>query len=145
MPGAREALEALASQQDIIQSVLTGNIAPNAFTKVAAFGPEERLDFEIGGYGPDDEVQAKLVDVARGKAAAKYEQVFGPENTVLIGDTLRDVEAGRDGGAKAIAVASGAFSVEELSAAGADVVLPDLRDVDRVVKAVLSFGGRAAG
>jgi phosphoglycolate phosphatase len=137
MPGAREVIEALA-KRGIVQSVLSGNVAPNAFAKVAAFDLHFGLDFEVGGFGSDHEVRAMLVDVPRARAAAKYDRVFSRESTVLIGDTPRDVEAGRDGGARVIAVASGAFSVEELSAAGADVVLADLRDVDRVVEAVIS-------
>jgi phosphoglycolate phosphatase len=38
MPGAREAISALAQRPGLIQSVLTGNIAPNAYTKLATFG-----------------------------------------------------------------------------------------------------------
>ncbi len=139
MPGASEVIEALAKDAGIVQSVLSGNIASNAFTKVAAFGLHPHLDFEVGGYGSDNEVRAKLVGVARSRAIAKYNKIFDHESTALVGDTPRDVEAGRDGGARVIAVASGAFSADELSAAGAEVVLPDLRDVDRVVEAVLSF------
>lgn len=46
--------------------------------------------------------------------------------TVLIGDTPRDVQAAHDAEARCIAVASGIHSVEELRAAGADFVVPDL-------------------
>ncbi len=142
MPGAAEALEALAIQPGVVQSVLTGNVAPNARAKVAAFGLDARLDFEVGGYGSDDEIRANLVGVAQAKASASYGAVFDSSNTVLIGDTLRDVEPGRVGGAHVVAVASGAFTVDQLSAAGADVVLPDLRDTDAVVKSVLGSGPR---
>jgi phosphoglycolate phosphatase len=60
-----------------------------------------------------------------------------------MGDTLRDVEAGRVGGAHVVAVASGAFTAEQLAQAGADIVLPDLRDTDAMVKSILGF--RAGG
>jgi hypothetical protein len=36
-----------------------------------------------------------------------------------------------------VAVATGPFGVDELAAAGADAVLPDLRDTGRVLDAVL--------
>ena len=53
----------------------------------------------------------------------------------------RDVRAGRDGGARVVAVATGADSVESLRAAGADFVLPDLRDTGAVAEAVTSLAG----
>jgi phosphoglycolate phosphatase len=51
---------------------------------------------------------------------------------VLIGDTPRDVAAGRAAGVQVIAVASGRSSVEELQAAGADEVLADLTDTAKL-------------
>ena len=141
LPGARAALAAFQSSPQIVQSVLTGNIRPNAVTKLAAFGLDGYLDFDAGGYGSDDEVRANLVCFAQDRAAAKYGQPFSKGNTVLIGDTLRDVQAGRDGGARVIAVATGADSVEALRQEGADIVLPDLRDTRAVTEAVAAFSG----
>ncbi|MFD0595014.1 HAD family hydrolase [Catellatospora coxensis] len=141
MPGARAAIDALGEEAGITQSVLTGNIAPNAYTKVATFGLHSGLDFEVGGYGSDHEVRAELVPAARAKAARKYGIEFTPATTVLIGDTPRDVEAGRVGGAYVVAVATGKFDAETLAGLGADVVLPDLRDTARLVEAVLSVRG----
>jgi phosphoglycolate phosphatase len=143
MPGAHEAIDALSMLPAVVQSVLTGNIAPNAYVKVSAFGLHSKLDFEVGGYGSDDEVRSRLVAAAQAKASAKYGVSFTASNTVIIGDTQRDVEAGRIGGAGVIAVASGAFDEEQLSGAGADFVLPDLRDTDRFVKCVLAARGGA--
>jgi phosphoglycolate phosphatase-like HAD superfamily hydrolase len=65
--------------------------------------------------------------------------MFDKSTTVLIGDTPRDVRAGRNGGAHVVAVASGSDSVEVLRSEGADVVLPDLRDTRAVVAAVTGF------
>lgn len=141
MPGAREAIAALGQEEGVTQSVLTGNIAPNAFTKVATFGLHRGLDFEVGGYGSDHEVRAELVHAARTKATRKYGIEFTPATTVLIGDTPRDVEAGRVGGAYVVAVATGKFDGETLAGLGANVVLPDLRETTRVVEAVLSARG----
>jgi phosphoglycolate phosphatase-like HAD superfamily hydrolase len=141
LPGARDALASLQSRPEIVQSVLTGNIKPNAVTKLSAFGLDGYIDFEVGGYGSDDEARDKLVGIAQERAVSKYDIKFGMENTVIIGDTPRDVQAGRDGGARVVAVASGSDSAEALLAAGADIVLPDLRDTSAVVAAVTSFSG----
>jgi phosphoglycolate phosphatase-like HAD superfamily hydrolase len=81
-------------------------------------------------------VRANLVGIARDRASAKYGVRFDKDTTVLIGDTPRDVQAGRNGGARVVAVASGSDSMEVLHCEGADTVLPDLRDTQAVVSAV---------
>ncbi|WP_084478677.1 HAD family hydrolase [Nocardia jejuensis] len=139
LPGARDALVALRSTPGVVQSVLSGNIRPNAITKLSAFSLEGFLDFEIGGYGSDDSARDNLVAFAQRRASEKFGVLFDKSNTVLIGDTARDVQAGRNGGAHVVAVASGSASMEELQAAGADLVLADLRDTDAVLAAVTSF------
>jgi phosphoglycolate phosphatase-like HAD superfamily hydrolase len=139
LPGARDVLTALQTAPGIVQSVLSGNIKPNAITKLSAFQLDGFIDFEVGGYGSDDEVRANLVGVAQERASSKYGIKFDKTNTVLIGDTPRDVQAGRNGGAHVVAVASGSDSMEALRAEGADIVLSDLRDAKAVAKAVNSF------
>jgi phosphoglycolate phosphatase-like HAD superfamily hydrolase len=79
------------------------------------------------------------VGIAQERASAKYGQGFDKGNTVLIGDTLRDVRAALKGGARVIAVATGTDSAEALLAEGADAVLPDLRDTRAVREAVAGF------
>ncbi|TMR94457.1 HAD family hydrolase [Nonomuraea basaltis] len=141
LPGALDAIVALAEVPGIVQSVLTGNIQPNAVVKVSVFGLHERLDFELGGYGSDGAVRAGLVAVAQQRASRKYGQSFGRSSTVLIGDTPRDVQAGVDGGAAVIGVATGSDSMAELSEAGADVVFSDLTDTPALVAAVMKLTG----
>lgn len=133
LPGAQSALRALQQTQGVVQSVLTGNIRPNAFTKLSVFGLDSFIDFDIGGYGSDDNVRSHLVWVARERARIKYGLEFDHTTTILIGDTTRDVRAGRDGGAYVLAVASGVDSMDKLRAEGADLVLPDLSDTEAVV------------
>lgn len=73
--------------------------------------------------------RVRLVVIAQERAGQALGQTFDRASTVLIGDTPQDVEAGREGGAHVIAVASGKSSMVDLKAAGADVVLPDLMDM----------------
>jgi phosphoglycolate phosphatase-like HAD superfamily hydrolase len=47
---------------------------------------------------------------------------------LVIGDTPYDIKAARGVGVHSIGVASGGSTIEALKEAGADVVLPDLRD-----------------
>jgi phosphoglycolate phosphatase len=57
---------------------------------------------------------------------------------VIVGDSLRDVEAGRVGGARVVAVATGRTDADALQEAGADTVLADLSDTEAVLAAVLA-------
>jgi phosphoglycolate phosphatase len=143
LPGAAEALRRLSGAPGIYQSVLTGNIRPNAVVKLRAFGLDRWIDWEIGGYGWDSPDRARLVAAAQGRAAGCLGFSVGRDVTVLVGDTTLDVRAGTDGGARVIGVATGTFSRGELAAAGADVVLDDLADTDAFVAALST--ARAAG
>ncbi|MFF8772969.1 HAD family hydrolase [Kitasatospora sp. NPDC015120] len=143
LPGAVEALRALAARADVTQSVLTGNLRANAALKLGLFGLAEFLDLSVGAYGDDARERAALVPVARRRAAAAHGHPFDADSTVLIGDTPRDVAAGRAGGARVVAVASGASSAHALRAAGADTVLADLRDTAAVLRAVRAPGPAA--
>lgn len=143
LPGAREAIAALAELDDVVQSLLTGNLKPNAAVKLGAFGllPAE-LDLEIGAYGSDDRHRPALVSIARERAAGRHGKA--PAQTVLIGDTPLDVAAGRAGGARVVGVATGLYGAEALAEAGADAVLDDLLDTEAAVAAVLAPAEKAA-
>jgi phosphoglycolate phosphatase len=136
LPGAEAALAALAGLAGTFQTVVTGNVRTVAIIKLATFGLDRYLDFEIGAYGADDNERANLVRVARERAAAKHGVTFDAGSTVVVGDTPNDVAAGREGGAVVVAVASGRTSEAELVKSGADVVLPDLTDTAALLEAV---------
>jgi phosphoglycolate phosphatase len=150
LPGAAECLRRLAADPCVIQSTLTGNIEANAHVKLRAFGLDPWIDFSVGGYGVLHE-RPLLVPVAQQRAAARFG--FDPlaEVTVLIGDTPADVEAALAGGARVLAVATGAYGAAQLWAAGADTVITDLADPDgfeRHLRKVIEagpIGVRSAG
>jgi phosphoglycolate phosphatase-like HAD superfamily hydrolase len=157
LPGAFDAIAALAassreaassgdtgSSGDVVagagsgirQSVLTGNIRPLAALKLRQAGLNDHLDLDVGAYGDVHEVRAELVPVARLAASQAYGADFGGWSTVLVGDTPLDVEAALATGARAVGVATGSYSQEELTAAGAHAVLPDLTNAARVRAAI---------
>lgn len=120
----------------VIQSVLTGNIMPNALVKLSTFGLDRWLDLNVGAFGEDRRVRADLVPVAQSRAAERYGFDAGRSVTVLIGDTRLDVRAGLDGGARVVGVATGVATTDELKDAGADAVLADLSDVAGLLAAL---------
>lgn len=133
-PGVPEVLEALHRRDDVIQSLLTGNIQANAVIKVSAFELERWLDFEVGAYGSDPHNRrSDLVAVARERAAAKYGE---PTGAVLVGDTPLDVRAAQHAGARAVAVATGFADPETLRASRPDAFLDDLSDTAAALAAI---------
>lgn len=133
MPGVREVLSHFQGRDDLVQTLVTGNVPEVAAAKVAAFGLTGAFDAEVGGYGSDDSVRAGLVRRSLERAEAKYGERFRP---VVIGDTAHDVSAGLANGALVIGVATGRTTMAELVLAGAHAVLPDLSDVDAVSRIV---------
>jgi phosphoglycolate phosphatase-like HAD superfamily hydrolase len=136
LPGAREALASLAARDDVVTSVLTGNLRRVAVTKLAAFELDQLVDFDAGAYGSDDADRANLVRVARERVSAKYGVEVAAHATTVVGDTPNDIVAGLRAGAHVVGVASGKNSADELADAGAEVVLPDLGDLDEVLRSL---------
>ena len=133
MPGAAEALAAVAKLDGVVQSVLTGNSKPNAMLKLRAFGLDGYLDCDIGGYCSEAYPKGTLLRVDRQRAADKHGVTFAEHATVYVADSPRDVDAARVGGARSLAVAGGRASAAELREAGPDAVLPDLTDTAGLV------------
>jgi phosphoglycolate phosphatase-like HAD superfamily hydrolase len=136
LPGAAEAVAEVAARRDMVQTVLTGTIKPNAIEKLRAFGLEEFFDMEIGGYGSQVYPKGAQLMMTRSRAADKYAVRFGEDSTVYIADSTRDVTAARTGGARCLGVATGRSTMSELRKAGADVVFDDLSDTPAVLRAV---------
>ncbi len=127
LPGAAEALEAVAGLHGVVQSVLTGSSRPNAALKLRAFGLDRYLDLAIAGFaGSEPYPKGALLRATRLRAEEKYKVTFAEKATVYVADSPRDVEAAKIGGATSVAVASGRASSDELRDSGADLVLPDL-------------------
>jgi phosphoglycolate phosphatase len=132
LPGVPAVLAGLAARPHIAQTVVTGNIPAVARAKVAAFDLARYLDFEVGGYGCDDQVRAGLVRLCRHRAETKYGRPFA--EILVIGDTPHDIEAALTNGVTAVGVATGGTAAADLRAAGAHVVLDSLADVPAVVE-----------
>ena len=136
LPGAMQALKAVAAEPDLVSTVLTGNLEANALIKLQVFGMDRYVDATVGGFSSDDAHRPALVAVAQRRAGSRHGTTFDETNTVIVGDSLEDVRTGREGGAHVIAVASGTTSAERLVEAGADVVLHDLTDAVRLLQAI---------
>ncbi|ANZ42278.1 hypothetical protein BBK82_46505 [Lentzea guizhouensis] len=140
LPGAREGLEAFAADPRVHQGVLTANLGSVARVKLEEFGLAHLVDWDVSAYGDDHADRAELVAVARERA--RHVRRFADDEVVLIGDTPHDVRAALVAGVRLVAVATGRSTAQQLSDAGATVVLDDLRDLAAVREHVWSGGRR---
>jgi phosphoglycolate phosphatase-like HAD superfamily hydrolase len=136
-PGVRELLDALEAREDVVLGLLTGNIHHGARAKLAAVGIDPER-FVVGAFGSDHHDRPELPEIARRRAERALGHPVAGHELVVIGDTPADVACGRSIGARAIGVATGHYSVDELRACGAAAVFPDLSDTAAVVRAVLA-------
>ncbi len=130
-PGIPDVLVGLAAR-GVHQSVLTGNISPNAVVKLAAFGLERHVDLEIGAFGSDHADRRELVPVALRRAAALRGLDVDRARVWVVGDAPNDLACARAGGVRCLLVATGRSTYDELAALGPDAVRHDLGDVSAV-------------
>jgi phosphoglycolate phosphatase len=133
-PGVSELLAVLADDPRVISTLVTGNIAPNALLKVAAFGLDRWLDLSVGAYGSDESDRNLLVALAMRRLRSERGVRLDPADAWVIGDTPRDLECARAAGVRCLLVGTGRYGAAELAALGPDAVLDDLVDTDAVVK-----------
>jgi phosphoglycolate phosphatase-like HAD superfamily hydrolase len=137
MPGVPRLLDRLEVEPGVVLGLLTGNIAEGAALKLRSGGLDPDR-FRVGAYGSDAAHRPELPAIAARRAAAHFGRVpTGPE-VVIIGDTPADIHCGLGISARAIAVATGGYTVADLAACGPHAVFEDLSDTEAVVAAILS-------
>lgn len=135
-PGIRELLAALEARDDTILGLLTGNLREGAHAKLRAAGIDPGR-FRVGAFGSDHEHRPELPALARRRAQAELGIDLEGHHLVVIGDTPADIECGRSLGVRAIGVATGSYTVDELLRHGPHAVFETLADTDRVVSAIV--------
>jgi phosphoglycolate phosphatase-like HAD superfamily hydrolase len=132
MPGVEEVVRALASRDDVLVGLLTGNIEPGARVKLVPTGLWPR--FRVGAFGSDDADRRRLPEVARARARALAGREFPFARVTIIGDTPLDVDCARACGARAVAVATGQHAAAELAACRPDLIFTDFTDAETAVR-----------
>ena len=131
MPGLPHLLEALATQQEVLLGLLTGNGIMGAQLKLEAF--DIWRYFRLGAYGSDASDRNALVPIAQARAHQLLGYAIAPGQIVVIGDTPRDIRCAQVHGARAVAVATGSYSLAELQQHRPDHCFSDLGDIQTVL------------
>jgi phosphoglycolate phosphatase len=119
-PGMPEVLTELRDRDGVRLSLLTGNLQAIAHLKLERAGVGGFFARGQGGFGSDHEDRTELPAIARARAGGPG-RPYPREDTVVIGDTPLDIACARADGVRCIAIATGQYRAEELSAAD-DVV-----------------------
>jgi phosphoglycolate phosphatase len=122
LPGIRALLDWLAGHDHVLLGLLTGNYEPVARLKLTRAGIGRYFPAGQGAFGSDAEDRAALPGIAR-RRAGRRGAPHPRADTIVIGDTPRDIACARADGLRCLAVASGPFSAAQL--ADADAVVAD--------------------
>jgi phosphoglycolate phosphatase-like HAD superfamily hydrolase len=134
LPGVADLLAWLDGQPGVSLSLVTGNFEPVARLKLTRAGLGRHFHHGQGGFGSDSEDRTDLPHIARKRAGV--DGVAHPrEDTIVIGDTPRDIICARADGVRCLAVATGPYAVDELS--DADGVAASATELRPLLQAVL--------
>jgi phosphoglycolate phosphatase-like HAD superfamily hydrolase len=136
MPGVNELIDALETRDDVIVGLLTGNLVAGARTKLRAVGIDFAR-FKVGAFGSDHEARGELPAVAHRRAREELGVHVAGRDVVVIGDTPADIHCGQSIGARAIAVATGHYTSDQLRAHNPAAVFEDLSDTAAVIDAIM--------
>jgi beta-phosphoglucomutase-like phosphatase (HAD superfamily) len=125
MPGAVETLERLTAEGRLV-GLITGNTKAAAEIKLGRAGLNRFFGF--GGYGSDANERVDVCRKALDRAAVAAGGDLDRAGSIATGDTPRDVDAGHGAGIRVVGVATGEYSIEQLTASGADWVVASLAD-----------------
>jgi phosphoglycolate phosphatase len=120
-----DTLERLRSD-GILLGLTTGNVEEAAHIKLGR-GDLDRF-FSFGGYGSDSPDRTELTKRALERAGEALDGKLDLARCFSCGDTPRDVEAGHGAGIRVVGVATGEFTPDELSDAGADATITSFCD-----------------
>jgi phosphoglycolate phosphatase-like HAD superfamily hydrolase len=137
MPGVLSLLDRLEREDGVILGLLTGNMLQGAALKLRAAGLDPAR-FRVGAYGSDSAHRPDLPPIAARRAEPYFGRVPSGPEVVIIGDTPADIACGAGIDARAVAVATGAYSVTDLVACAPHATFENLSDTDGVIEAILA-------
>jgi phosphoglycolate phosphatase len=125
MPGIEQLLDRLIDD-GVLLGLVTGNVEAAAHIKLARGGLNRF--FSCGGYGSDAADRTEVTEAALRRADLVSGGTLGNGACISVGDTPRDVKAGHGAGVRVVGVATGSYTVDQLTAADADWSIPRVSD-----------------
>jgi phosphoglycolate phosphatase-like HAD superfamily hydrolase len=136
MPGVRPLLARLEEEEGVVLGLLTGNVAGGATLKLQAAGIDPAR-FRVGAFGSDSAHRPDLPPIAVARASRYFGREVSGDEVIIIGDTPADIACGECISARALAVATGGYTVSDLQACRPYAVFEDLSNTDGVMNSIL--------
>lgn len=136
-PGVGTLIDRLAERPGVRQSLVTGNLSPNARVKIAAMGLDTHIDFEVGAYGDDHHDRNELVPMALERVERLRGETYAPDEVWVIGDTEHDLACAQAAGVRCLLVGTNWDGVDDLSGLEPDHYVRDLSETDEVLRVLL--------
>jgi phosphoglycolate phosphatase len=130
LPGVPALLDWLSEREGVRLGLLTGNYEAVARLKLARAGIGRYFPARQGAFGSDGEDRAALPAIARRRAGSPGHP-YPRNETIVIGDTPRDIACARADLLRCVAVACGPYGAEELREA--DAVAADIEALRAVL------------
>jgi phosphoglycolate phosphatase len=128
LPGVAELVDALHERDDVALGLLTGNWEQGGRIKIGRF--DLNRYFPFGSFGDDAYDRNDLPPIALKRAGDLHATEFTPEHTIIIGDSLMDIECARAHGIRCMAVATGKTDASVLAAEKPEWLLESLQGVN---------------
>ena len=136
MPGVHTLLDRLDGEDGVLLGLLTGNVAGGATLKLQSAGIDPQR-FRVGAFGSDAAHRPDLPPIAVERASRYFGRDPSGAEVVIIGDTPADIACGECISARAVAVATGGYSLSDLQACHPYAVFQDLTDTEQVMHSIL--------
>lgn len=133
-PGIPTLLPLLSHRKTCQLALLTGNWEKSALMKLKCFDIDGFFPF--GAFADDSPRRPDLVPLAMDKCKAHTGTRPGPQDVVVIGDTVMDIHAAKAHGVVSMAVAAGFAQPGTLQAERPDHFFMDLSNAEQVLEAL---------
>ncbi len=143
LPGVVDLLSALIVEEDVTLGLVTGNYPETGLLKLQAAGIDSSI-FKVAAWGTDGSHRRELPPVAIKQHESNIGQSISPNDVIIIGDTLHDIDCAKANGCRSIAVSTGFCPADKLAAKKPDLLVIDLSDTQLLVKWMLKLERKAS-
>src|SRR3989339_29817 len=138
LPGISELIGLLHNDEYTHLGLLTGNFKDNAYLKLSVFDLDKYFPF--GAFGCESDNRNLLPELAILRANNYIDgKQFSAANSVIIGDSPKDIECAKSNIIPVIAVATGLYSEKQLADYSPDAVFTNFSDLEKVYNTIISF------
>src|SRR5438309_1774310 len=133
-PGVGTLIDRLAEVPGVRQSLVTGNLAPNARVKVSILGLHTHIDFDVGAYGDDHIDRNELVPMALERVHRLRGESYAAGEVGVIGDTEHDLACARAAGVRCLLVGTNWDGHQDIAGLDPDAFVDDLSDTEALLE-----------